>query len=87
MWAGVLLFDGIYVYQSLDCKNGSFVGLVTSSDELASTVLYMLHDKINLFKLSRQAILPVKKFTISELTNKEFSGSKKIIKLTSKKSK
>lgn len=43
----VLIFDEIYVFQTMDYSNGSFSGLVTSSDQLATSVLCFMMKSVN----------------------------------------
>ena len=55
----ILIFDEIYVYQSVDYCNGSFVGLTTSSHELATKILTFMIKSVSSKYSDVVAIVPL----------------------------
>jgi len=66
----ILIFDEIYVYQSVDYCNGSFVGLTTSSHELATSVLTLMIKSVSSKYSDVIAIVPLCGINVNVLSEK-----------------
>lgn len=61
----ILILDEIYVFQNVDYQNGKFTGLVTSSNEVATTVLCFMVKSISAQYCDVIAMIPLRGINVN----------------------